>query len=385
MNNLQRLLQRSRHEQKGVVSLFVVIFATILMTVIVVSFTLTVLRGQQQATQSDLSRSAYDSAMGGVEDAKRAIAKCATESSPACRDLNDGGARDDCYILEKVGLGLRTTVVTGNNREFPLQSSEGDTNTLDQAYTCVTIDSAPRDFQADLTRDMPFLIPIRANQDVDRIEFTWKRAASGGTISATLPPFKPAPDLFPLDKWNDGTRKYPPMIRAQLIRIDQNEHVGDLTDFNGDRSQSLFLYPSEAGVATANFSSDNRLKRKPSSTPVQVRCAGSGECKVQLTANGLIANANRLNAFLLVTPIYSDTSVVLTLKNGVDTIRFSKVQSLVDSTGRANDLFRRVSARVNLTPTIIYPNAALSIEGPLCKNFAVNKTGVVGTNPCLWP
>lgn len=385
MHKIQRFLQRMHDDERGVVSLFIVIFAAILMSIITVSFMLTVLRGQQQATQNDLSRSAYDSAMAGVEDAKRALAFCASSTTPACQKLNNNDAKDDCYILRDVGLGITTTVDDKGNEEFQLQRTEGGggANTLNQAYTCVTIDSAPGDYQADITRDTPFLLPIQAEGRADRLDFTWstKTTSSGGSNN-NLPPFTAAPSLHSLSRWNQSSLNYPPVMRVQLIRLESSGRLASFDDLNGNKSQTLFLYPSRGGGASANFSTDNRRKPKPASTPVQIRCTAS-ECSARLTTDGDISAGGNLDAFLLVTPIYKDASISLSLRNGNTPVGFSKVQSVVDSTGRANDLFRRVSARVNLTPNIAYPDAALSLTGPLCKNFAVTSSGTLN-NTCTW-
>ena len=70
-------INTTRHQQnnnRGAVSIFIVLFTALLVTIIATGFIQLMLRNQQQSVNSDLSQSAYDSALAGVEDAKRALA-----------------------------------------------------------------------------------------------------------------------------------------------------------------------------------------------------------------------------------------------------------------------------------------------------------------------
>ena len=57
--------------KKGGASIFLVVVSCMFVAVIVASFVRLMIRDQQQASQQDLSQSAYDSAQAGVEDAKQ--------------------------------------------------------------------------------------------------------------------------------------------------------------------------------------------------------------------------------------------------------------------------------------------------------------------------
>ena len=64
-------------------------------------------------------------------------------------------------------------------------------------------------------------------------------------------------------------------------------------------------------------------------------------------------------------------------------IKFDDVQPVVDSTGRASTLFRRVEARLRMGTDFPYPSYVADVQNNLCKNFSVDDTGVIsaGCNP----
>jgi len=75
-------------------------------------------------------------------------------------------------------------------------------------------------------------------------------------------------------------------------------------------------------------------------------------------------------------PFYNATHYKITLLRTTGptplTANFSGVQPTIDSTGRANDIFRRIKASVDLTNgDFPYPSSAIDITGSFCKSFAV--------------
>src|SRR5258708_7053902 len=90
----------SQKKQAGFVSLFTVIFFTLLITVITVGFLGVVINEQQQSLNNDLTASALNAAESGIEDAKRAIlAYFAMPSGAAKTALYNALTSSQCNAL----------------------------------------------------------------------------------------------------------------------------------------------------------------------------------------------------------------------------------------------------------------------------------------------
>lgn len=350
------MINKARKDQNGAVSLFVVVFTALLVTIVTISFVQVMLRNQQEATVADISQSAYDSALAGVEDAKRVLASKAAFDGTKCNSVK---------------RALTPTIDQNDMTETKIQQSIG-ANGFEQAYTCVKIDPTPKDLLIDLSKDKSTLLPLTTvgGAQFDTIKLTWRLRENNDetTQTATFPdvPTPNAPPKLPRggDQWGSTV---PALLRSQLIQYDDQinlDQFNSTVDGPSEFARTKFLYPFASGAATTTaFTND------ASPTPVTCTTDG-GVCSISLTAPN---DVYKKNVFLRLSSLYNEARVKIEVTRNGSSIKFADVQAAVDSTGRASNAFRRVSARVNLmsNDNFPYPEAALDLDGNLCKTFGI--------------
>lgn len=367
---------------RGGASIIIVIFSALLMTVITISFAQLMLSDQKQSTANDLSKSAYDSALAGVEDAKRVLLlnqKCQQSglSDAICVAATAAIQSEKCNTIPAV---IPNTPNDG--KETMVQQSSGSNN-LDQAFTCVKITPNTPDYLVRLqgrSHSTSALVPLVGVSSFDKVRVSWFDSRDyGDGSSAELPAVSdplelPRPGMIP-DEW---AIKRPPLLRSQLVQTGKEFNLQDFDNDSGGESNSktLFLYPHSIGLRAFNFSANIRRSATPINGPHAVACSKvfSGyTCTATLDLpNPIGYSANdRANAFLRLTAVYNNANVKVELLNGTNVVAFRGVQPAVDSTGRASDLFRRVEARIELGSDVAYPEAGINVSGSVCKNFTI--------------
>ena len=389
--------------QSGAVSLFVVVFAILLMSVVTISFLRIMTGDQQQAANNDLSMSAYDSALAGVEDAKRALVRykedCAANAASCSSWVAYLSSAECNYGISSsgvVGSGVGTT-------EIKIQQSiDGGDQALDQAYTCVTMELDTDDYLMGLSAGDSELIPLvtAPGESFSKVRVEWfsKEDVSNDAGNVTVESIgvtKPLPQLTSTTVgWDTDT---PPILRTQFMQTP----AGDITLSDFDVAESgtsntntLFFYPSSTGSNSVVMATRDTRQAKGSATPQPadgasdtpylVRCSnsvnsGGYACRMDITVPDPIGGGDRGVAFLRLTSFYNQANVRVTMLDASNSIvQFHEVQPIVDSTGRANTIFRRVSARVNLYDTSFpYPEAAVDVTSSFCKDFGVTDTDYI--------
>lgn len=337
------------NNQRGAMSFLTVIFLAIILTVVTISFVRISTNEQRQAVDDDLTTRAFYAAESGIEDGKRAIAHFI--NNPSTYDLSDLNG-DDCD---------------------PARYLDGDLDigNLSTEYTCQFIDLTPGSFDKSLAPWESVTIPlISENGDsFDRVRISWHETEQDGAIT---PRNTGDDETLVEDDWLDAD--HAAMLRTMYFATPAgtfnadaiNGVVGFLNPTNGGGSQSVG--PGfDGNVVNANCD--------PNDTP---------SCVMTLT--GLSGDER----YLRIQALYRGTQLTVELLNGSTVVDFEDVQAEIDVTGRAGDVYRRISARVSLLPPDFpLPDVAIWSNTEICKDFSVTDDagdfpGLAASSSCEW-
>ena len=397
---MKKLLLKTK---RGGASMFVVMFTVIILSIITLSFTRLIIAEALKTSNTDLSQSAYDSALAGVEDAKIALLRyhacldkgnTATSGSAECRaiikNMQDGIKKNDCSTVSNV-LGREANNSTEQSvvvQETQSSNQQGNNTSMLQAYTCVTIKEELSDYRTTLNSQSRLrIIPVRS-ADIDNLGYVrikWfsqtnkQQLAKEGkglnfcaNASGGLDPI-----LYKAGQCNHGYQA-PTSLMVRFIQTDEQFNVSQLSASAGSsktNTGTLFLVPTQSGGTNSLSKSVwGESANKADNKPNKINCSTSGwmlcTATIQLPET-FTSGANRSdsNTYLLVSIPYgtpeTDVSIETFTKNGTsedDRRDFSGVQARIDSTGRANDLYRRVETRVELVDTYFaYPEFEITL------------------------
>lgn len=405
--------------KKGIASFYLVAMATLLLGVLTVGFSAYVVNEVNRTTNFDLSKSAYDSALAGIQDAKLAIMNynsCikqgATMSASAptgtgnvtCDEILYYMNHPDCYMVGHI-LGRYTR--KDDTGEVLVKESSERGNKMQQAYTCVKITS-PTDYRtrlnsSDSTRVIPLKLKDGNINTVKTIRISWSDN-SGTNYNNTL--FDAAGNL------TFGTKaSNPPIISLQLMQTSTEFSLSDFDYSQGaatDRGM-LYLAPADrktnnpSGMVTKRYidiTADNKVRnaagkgfaksndKVSQNLPYLVNCdPNSGNsflCSAEIELPEPVGGTRSDETFMLVVSLpYGgpDTDIAISMctsvgecnavstsenvttgaQNSGSVVEISN-QIRIDSTGRANNLYKRIESRVETNSNQFYTFAYDAIQ-----------------------
>lgn len=388
----------SRTSETGLVSILTVLFFMIFISILVVGFIKIMSDEQRQSTDNDLSASAYAAALSGVEDAKRIIAHCADKgpggarsapqnAGPACDAiLSSDGAANQCAIFKNNNFGMnglrsQLGIKQINNGDDIVVSTQNDTQYL-QYYTCLTIAEKTTEVELPVTEGVSKIFNLDTGSSAfDNIDITWRPVNAADVYAA-----KPISLLLPQSSaWSNGTSKYPPMLRIQLI-----PYTAGALDLDASErgSRTIFVSPSvTAGNRTIAVDNRNIAQQGRVRSPGAIPLVNASSCTTGLgytcrvTVSGLSGNASA-KYYARVSIVYGGGKshfVAISPKNGGSAVLLDGVQPRVDVTGRTNNVFRRVKAKVSTSSSGLVPDYPLESAASICKDMTV---GVVFSYNC---
>ncbi|MCL2869535.1 hypothetical protein FWF48_01885 [Candidatus Saccharibacteria bacterium] len=394
--------------KSGAVSLYVVIFTTLLISVITVSFIRIMISERQHATNTDLSASAYDSAMAGVEDAKVALLDLANQgcindpNHQSCNELisamyNDKtGPTNNCDVVS-ILTGIGTA---GQETKVQTSQTSDDTSTaLNQAYTCVTINPFPNNYEETAEVGKSVLIPLTTKTGATTsFKLSWfdkdkdnngEDKLCTGNVGAEVQDGS-AGKLYSYNDWDAKSttgcsNSNPSLMRLQIIQVNNAGFTLGGND-NSIVSHTMFLYPTISPAGTKSIDGT-----KDYTAPIPVACLSdytSGGKSYTYACNDItitgLNSTGGTTTYVRLTSMYHNAYFSLSPYDGSgNNLQFQGVQSVVDSTGRANDLYRRVEARVELRSNTLFPEFAVDLggsgngagDGKFCKDYVITDTG----------
>ena len=389
----------------GAASFYIVAFSTLILVIIAASFATAIVSQIVRSSNDDLSQSAYDAALAGIEDAKLAFnnywncikdgtvydkTTLSSGEEVTCQDIvywmehdavEDGGCDMVGHILGRIDKDVTDSAIG-----VPVE--EGENNNMEQAYTCTIIKTRLADYRATLSPSENYRVISpefddgKTAKDVSYVKLNWylnnsetvynydnseKGKVSFPSLNAEVPvppmmavQLIQTADSFSLGQLN-GKNEGANTDRAAvyLVPVD-GENQASMTTTSGDTfvgiygQQTVFEgleqkteymnYLSPAQIAGTNDHSKD--------LPFTVRCEKDTEyaCSTMMKLPEPINGQRNKNTFALIVSLpygqpETDFSVEFYDKYG-GSLTLGRTQIAIDSTGRANDLYRRIETRL---------------------------------------
>jgi Tfp pilus assembly protein PilV len=318
--------------QAGMVSIIVTVILMFVISITVLGFAQIIRRSQREALDAQLSAQAFYAAESGINDARTAIA-------------NNGGvveSKTDCKNADPTSI---------------YKDLDGIVDQADNvSYSCLLVDPAPTDLSYPLSASNGSeVIPVNAPAAIDRINLSWTRDPNWSAPDASCPA-QGLTDLPTKACWNSPYA----MLRVDLVPTGDLARSALLAD-----TFTAFVSPKGAGGTVGYTGSGANIHGGAANQGARpsASCSASS-CTIAIT--GLSAS----QYYLRVSLMYNNETVltVSAERGGVDQ-PLSGAEAVVDATGKAQDVLRRIQVHVPLSSNAIHSDYALETTDDICKNF----------------
>lgn len=340
-----------RNTKNGVASFYMVAFSTLILLVVVMGFAALVVSQMERSSNDDLSQSAYDAALAGVEDAKLAYEKYAeckqNNSADGCQDVlarvNSGECGMVGAILGRPDLSNDKNAPSG---VVPIkEETNGGDNRMQQFYTCVKIKpelSSQTGFVGGKSKKMSILRPQFKNghndlESLNSIKLSWDK---------NEPIWVAIVQMSGSDGVNFEDLVFQPMSGEEPV-----------SNYN----RMIYLNPA-TGIGSQEVSLGNTREAKFDALCEDGGDVDDAKCDIKI----YLSTVDKRSDFgvMIFNPNDEGTTVNVGYykkkDNEEDELLTITNQFEIESTGRANDMLKRV--RVVMDTESLEP---ISVMGPL--------------------
>lgn len=348
-------------------SILVTMILMIVISLIVLGFAQVSRRNQREALDNQLTNQAYYAAETGVNDYSK-IVKSYLAANPSTNNFTQ---------LNQTGCKPAASSIFSNVISNILSASP------DVQYTCVLVTANPTSLQYSSVGSTSLIVPINSATPIGSLKITWQSTQTNLVNPTNNCPAAGSITQFPVaSAWQCG---------LGIVRVDIVPATGSLSLTSLQAStMTAFLVPT---VPTATGSGSvpytgqgvNQYSNTANQGAVTAaKCDNSG-CTETIT--GLTENSY----YLRLSTIYQTASIQIVgyaSTSSSTAVPLTGAQILIDSTGKAQDILRRIQVRipVNATAGSSTFDAAIQTAQSLCKHFQTYP-GYAGdpNNYCLFP
>lgn len=333
------------NNQRGVVSIMITMIMLIVVTLIVIGFTQVANRNRQEALDRQLSSQAFYAAESGI--------------NTAVADLKN----------KKKNNQKMEPQTQCNDTKYPAAQLQSDP---DIRVTCLLVNPNPDNIETTVSKNYATTVLIHpvegtASPGLSNLTFAWRpesgQAFNNADCETNAGSWKPG-----YSNCSVGT------LRVDLTHIPENNNV--TPEALAAKTKTFYLRSMRSGATPAPtisaFDVGDRYFIVGASCTVE-----NGDCRAQINLDG---EAQTKRYYARLTMLYRDTSKLTidgTLVNS-SSAQFNGAQVVVDSTGKARDVLRRVQTRFSLgvNKDTSVPISAVGSGGTICKRFTVTGSEV---------
>lgn len=334
---------RVKNEQ-GFAALIIAIVLVIVLSLLTIGFAELMRSSQTQQLNRQLSDQAFYAAESGINDAVSALNAGYNQDKTTCGPIQSPTTTPEDYLSQNV-----------------VSSDTTDPNA--PRWTCLLIDLSPSSLvynPVDTVTPTTFIFqPVNSSGSpvgLNQVDIYWQDAdptnhnfrSNLGTDSGAFPK---------ANNWNAIG-----MLRFSLTPLSDMSRQGLV-----DNTFTSYLYPS----SSSNNNSTNYVAGNGNwnqqGTILNGGCgAGNAPRYCHVAISGLGGTGSNGDEYLMtLRSIYSPTNVYITANSG--TAFFSGAQSMIDSTGKAQNVLKRIQVRVPNRNSYPYPGFDVDATGGICK------------------
>lgn len=334
------------NNQRGIISILVTMVMIVVISLIVLGLAGLSRREQRQALDNHLSTQAYYAAESGVND----VIGLFKAGNP--------GTKNSC---------ANTGAYSVLNTKSQLGSA-----TSGVSYTCVTVDTTPGTLTKPISSSpQVFSLATSDGSAPGTVRLSWPKGQGRESIDVSqCPSYAQVSAKNPVfTNMSSWTCPYP-VLRVDVVFTNPSAFGGMTRSFLMSNLKTVFVVPTPDSAVTPTMTYLQGTSEKPN-----FRDADCDNTSCYVNLSNLTQNLATGTYYLRASALYVNSTLNITDTNPA--INFSS-QTFIDSTGKAQDVLRRIKVAVDTSPGNFNASigAALVSGDSICKRFVIYDSSV---------